>query len=74
MVTTVNKASFYGRLFLPLGRRQRSIYFKKSILPYTWAEAIAATLQDVTGDEIRIIGGNRGWFVERWTGSEWVKG
>lgn len=45
----------------------------------SYAEEIAAILENITGDRTRIIGvkGGHGrveWEIQRWTGTEWVNG
>jgi hypothetical protein len=74
VATTVNKAHLYKTLQLSNAQYAPKLKFKKSVVPLAHAQDIAALMEAITGDVVRVTGGNRGWFIERWTGSEWVKG
>jgi hypothetical protein len=38
------------------------------------AEEVAKGLATMTGDDVRVIGSHGWYYVERWTGSKWVRG
>lgn len=75
MASWPNKTPLYGKLHLPNARYVHFMPYAKRLKNKGIAAIAADICESMTGDETRLVrAGNSTWYIERWTGSKWVRG